>query len=462
MLAGGRYAAVFLTLFLTASLSAQTQRIVLYPPQPYSDHPVEVGVPFDCVLTAPTVERRGAIINITLESAGICDPPLLVEERVLIPGLLPRGTYEVRVWQPRQEQPYATLSFEVRDRSQALFHVHPPAVPAGPTLAPLRIRLSPGVESPLCPGGNCNVRVGTTFVEKQVDAEGNVWINAPALEEGFHDVVIEKTQYVVAMPAALYAFDRAKPPLASMWERVLFPVLFSARGAHGSEWRSDAVISNPNHWYVETFNNVRPLACPAAVGIPCGERLHPGEYHKFIGALHPQGAALLVPRSEARLLSFALRVRDVSREAESYGTEVPVAREAEMQRGAALLTLPRVPLDARYRIKVRIYAMDVPRGEPLTARVHWGLTPVDGRESVTMQVPLNTNCDDETCSTDPAYAELNLPSNIAPGHQNLFISLDAGDGLAWAFATVTNNDTQQVTVVTPGGGGAVPFTGGAR
>lgn len=153
--------------------------------------------------------------------------------------------------------------------------------------------------------------------------------------------------------------------------------------------------------------------------------------------------ALLVPRPEADLLSFGLRVRDVSRQAEGFGSEIPVVRERNLITDRPIELLD-VPLDPRYRVKVRIYALD-----PIL---------VDNRVTITVRDPetravrseqrliLTRDC--QACPNLPSYAELDLP----PGTRNerVLISIDGPAGApSWAFATVTNNDTQQVTIVSP-------------
>jgi hypothetical protein len=61
-----------------------------------------------------------------------------------------------------------------------------------------------------------------------------------------------------------------------------------------------------------------------------------------------------------------------------------------------------------------------------------------------------------SCASTPWYAEIDLPVRGDDERANLYVTPPAGAGLAWAFATVTNNETQQVTVVTPDGKGGEP------
>ena len=60
-------------------------------------------------------------------------------------------------------------------------------------------------------------------------------------------------------------------------------------------------------------------------------------------------------------------------------------------------------------------------------------------------------------ANEPWYAEIDLPPGEANERVNVHLMFPL-DTTAWAFATVTNNATQQVTIVTPNGSGEVPCT----
>ena len=138
-------------------------------------------------------------------------------------------------------------------------------------------------------------------------------------------------------------------------------------------------------------------------------------------------------------------MRDTARQAEGYGTQVPVVRERDMFVNSDL-TLLDVPIDPRYRVKLRIYAFD--SGEyPVFVTVYRAVGPIDVHH-----VPLSRSCSGLECEAIPWYGELDLP----PGGTNERVNLYFGVGIdapAWAFASVTNNETQQVTIVTADGQG---------
>jgi hypothetical protein len=162
---------------------------------------------------------------------------------------------------------------------------------------------------------------------------------------------------------------------------------------------------------------------------------------------------MIVPRPEADSLAFALRVRDVSRAEEGLGTEVPVVREKDMFVNT-VMTLLDVPLDPRYRVKLRVYALDPFFGN---AGLAASVTLVDVRTGVRTErnIPLERSCQGPLCVAVPAYGELDLEAGQQGERVNVYISSHE-ESLTWSFASITNNDTQQVTIVTPDGVGGIP------
>ncbi|HEX8620055.1 MAG TPA: hypothetical protein VF911_20915, partial [Thermoanaerobaculia bacterium] len=251
----------------------------------------------------------------------------------------------------------------------------------------------------------------------------------PAHAPGFADVEISNGTETLVAKNAIYFFERNAPPDLAVFERVLLPVLFNARGANGSDWQTEALMSNRARWPIATYLD-GTLTSRQTRGLNAQ-------------AQYLSGTAVLVPRAESEHLAFALRVRDVSRVAEGFGTEVPVVKEAGMFRGT--MTLLDVPLDPAYRVKLRIYAFGE-LGASTTGRIR-------GFGTFNMTRSCSGAAD---CAMTPWYAEIDLPVTVEDARANLYVTPPAGASLAWAFASVTNNETQQVTIVTPDGTGGEP------
>jgi hypothetical protein len=460
---------LLLILACASGASAQLPAHV-FPHGPTSATPVEIHALVSCPYVSATVTREGSLIRVQLTQDLYCTLILALPSvlKVPIPGLLPPGSYRVEMRfddqaltaphpafghplpasrdeglstpfsPPRGEKVpkadegsiYATTQFVVRNAGPKPFEIHPFAVPS--FNGTLRLRLS-GVECSTSDCSDVDVAIdGTTAGPLERRSDGSIWFTAPSHEEGLVDVTVRKSDFVQVSPAALYYFDA---PESSVFEHILFPVLEDAEGAHGSHWVTEATISNPRPWFVENASYVEPMTC---VLYPCGERMMPGETRTFDGDWYPHGAILLAPRPEAPDLAFGLRARDTSRHAEGLGTRIPVVREKDMVHGESIELLD-VPVDPRYRVKVRIYlagptvledlpgSMSIVRGAS-AEKVDFMMTPAEGNV--------------------PAYAEIDLPAGATHERVNLIITPPL-DATAWAFATVTNNQTQQVTIITP-------------
>lgn len=446
-----RFPLAIVAVYLLFSLAAQAEDIDIrvVPDSPTPQTPVTLQLGLRCPAGAE-VTREQKNIRVAFHAAQFCGEPPFVAEVPL--GLLPAGEYNVEMSLALPDGGSAQTRFVVRNEPRG-FAVHPTAFYAGSEV-PLRFTYADGLA--LC-GTDCsNVSVtldGQTYTGAQLrrDSSGGLWVRASMPRTGLYDVTVRVGDTVMFADEALYAFGPNGEPDLTVFERVLFPLLFDAPGAHGSEWRSEASISNPRPWHIDTFNNIFPFVC---VTFPCGERLHPGSSHPFTSGAFPKGVALLVPRAEARNLAFSLRVRDVSREAQNYGTEVPVVREAQMARDT-VLTLLDVPRDPRFRAKLRIYALEpfFDRTEVHVAELAMVNATTNQRQAST--VTLSRDCTGMVCDAVPAYAEVDLPAGAADEYVNVYVKGPLG-APTWAFVTVTNNETQEVTIVSPDGAGGVP------
>ncbi len=419
-----------LLIFLFCSLATVAQPISINPAGPTSRTPIDVHVWVEACFEAPaSVQVIGSTIKVQFNNTTFCDPPQILPHTVRVPGLLRAGLYAVEV-RTNSSSAVRTLPFIVRHGEPQAFTAHPFAVPTTQS-APLTVRLV--AAEPLCTvGGTCRVEVdGVEAMDERVDDEGNVWFTAPPHAPGLVSVRVDNGPRSTVVPNALYYFSRSAPPEISVFERILFPVLTEIAGLNGSLFRTETAMSNPKRWLVENYNELVPFVC---VDYPCGERLTPGEFVKLTGGEYPHGVMLLAPRSEAPELAFALRARDVSRKAEGFGTEIPVVRESEMflNEDIALLGVPTSP---GYRVKLRIYSFT-----PSSARVR--LQRAGGGQ----YVGLKRNCSGNACASTPFYAELDLP--VGHPRENVIVEPEA-HALTWAFITVTNNVTQQITTITP-------------
>lgn len=426
---------------LLSALTAGAQSVYLIPPGPDSATPIEFRVSAWCEPGPASATLMGSLVRVEFApKSGLCgDPPFLDPYSAGFLDPLPPGQYQVEAPNSGGTTP-VTTSFVVRNAAPP-FAVHPFAIPTGPEP---RVQLVIPGGAALCPQNACTLRVGTAAAEKSI-AGADLVVTPPQLAAGLYDVTIERAgAEALVHRAGVYFFSRNAPPDLSVFERVLFPILTRTPGANGSEWRTEAVLANPNAWEVETYNDIQPIVC---VTYPCGERLRAKQVVKFDGGSYPRGVALLVPRGEADRLPFALRARDTSRLAEGFGTEIPVVREEHMIRDAQIV-LPDVPLAAKYRAKLRVYAFDP---FPTNAGPAAVATLVRaGRTPTKIGAQMTRECSPRNCPSTPVYAEMDIPNGPADERVDVYVELPE-ESIGWAFITVTNNETQEVTIVTPGG-----------
>jgi hypothetical protein len=438
---------VGLFLFLVAVPLLAADKIQIRPLGPTSDDAITLRIPIYCSSETPVVTRVDNVIKIQLQLGYFCDPPILNWQIVKL-APLPSGSYRVEAFDRDTDQVYADASFVVRKAAPIALELHPNALRTS-VQPPTRVRLTRVDGSPICSTVSCegqSVRVGAALVTLAGASDGAAWFTPPArTQPGFVDVQLTSGETSIIETNALYYFNEPDP---SVFERVLFPVLLDAPGVNGSHWISETVIANSNRWWVENWNYVQPFVC---IDFPCIERLQPGTYDRFLGNGYAHGIALLVPRDEVDNLAFSLRIRDTSRAAEGFGTSLPVVREKEMfhERGMTLLDVPR---DTRYRVKLRIYALPpFPYQDGSFADVR--IVDPETKAQTSQIVPMTA-----ATATAPAYGELDLPAGAEAQRSAIYVHGPDGS-YAWAFATVTNNVTQQVTIVTPGGSGDVPCAG---
>lgn len=172
------------------------------------------------------------------------------------------------------------------------------------------------------------------------------------------------------------------------------------------------------------------------------------------------GAFIYVNRPRAHELAVQLRVRDLSRQAESWGTEVPVVRDREMLTATAHLL--DIPVRSDFRSHLRVYGASSPSGLG-DVRVRFyannDMTPLEERILTLVQAGIGTDLPPSSLPADHerpavlAYAELaDLAKLLTPGFGDSFRLeiTPLTPGLKyWAMVSVTNNVTQHVTLITP-------------
>jgi hypothetical protein len=431
----------FLLLFAFPALAQQVcglQQFVIEPSSPaWYGEEIDVRMRGTCSSGAaphsPRVIVNGSTINIELADPG--GPTLAVidwGERVVLGRLLP-GTYDVVVRTAQRELGRQTL--EVRPRPFAL-------VPRF-GLAGERVVIR-GVHVVACAAEPCQpIRFGgVPATDVRIEGWGAFSVTVPPHAPGVVDVTVQESSGVVTMAGGF----RYGTQGSGDFERVLFPVNFTASGAHGSEWHTEIIVQNNAPVTLDT--SPRTLVHPDPPLLPIPTPLAPGTKGFVPEEGRDGGMFFYVPRGAESYLAYSSRIFDRSRSTTDRGAEVPVVRARDT---AAVLHLPHVPVDPLFRARLRIYDFDAVDGREVRVTA----TADDGTVH-TFDTRLHADiivCVTEPCLQPwPAFASIDV-SSIGSLRQkriaDLRIEAYERDARLWAFVSVTNNDTQRVTVHTP-------------
>ncbi len=237
---------------------------------------------------------------------------------------------------------------------------------------------------------------------------------------------------------------------AQEYERILLPVVTApTAGGYGSVWKTFLVVYNGSDTdaaFEYSFGCVLGT-CPRGVVVPA----HSIEDTQKLLPPSPGTPGLLVYASKPQSGSFAfnLRVQDVSRQSLTWGTELPAVRESDARTGVTHLL--NIPTDDRFRLLLRVYDFD---SRPQSV-VHVRVLPMTSdlplaELDVTLVRRFDENFDRPFY---PGYAGISDIAQLpgVEGQQQIRLELrPVTEGLRyWAFVSVTNNETQHFTTITP-------------
>lgn len=246
------------------------------------------------------------------------------------------------------------------------------------------------------------------------------------------------------------------------YTRVLLPVYVenAEPGAYGSLWQTQFAVHNGSQiqYIIDSctvVNSIASLGCQLIL-YP-DEDLGPNDTFTVLPNRYPRpangsaGAVLyFVPdltegQANPNDLSFELRIRDTSRSATNAGAEIPVVREAAFH--TSTLHLLNIPLDPRFRLALRLFEMNLDEAEFTVRILDQETNAMISERNVTASTPQQ-----EGRRLQPGFVEIRdlLPPAVSqPSALRIEIQpLTAGSAF-WAYVGITNNDTQQVTLITP-------------
>ncbi len=244
---------------------------------------------------------------------------------------------------------------------------------------------------------------------------------------------------------------------AQQFEKVLIPIAPDhVAGAYGSEWLTDIAVSNISDTPVQITRE------PAGICVPeqCQPFPLPAQSSAVVFSLphhdEVRGMFFFVAQGRRSDIAITVRTRDESRQDQTWGTTLPVVGTEDLF--STRFALTDVPIGPSFRATLRIY--DVNAAAPGAVRVRfYNFNPITPDSNTPNADALLTETQPNFArpvagaeETYPASIELSL--NAIPELQNatrvrVQVEPLSGGREYWGFVSVTNNTTQEVTVITP-------------
>jgi hypothetical protein len=260
------------------------------------------------------------------------------------------------------------------------------------------------------------------------------------------------------------------------YRRVLLPVVLDGPapvpGANGSIWETVLLLTNEGSSPAYVNPVWRSLPCSAdgcevpdeilAPRVTVPARIYTTWFSR--DAPSRNGVILRIEEKYADSIRASLRVHDVSRQDKAWGSMVPIVPENRFTDALTLLALPGQ--DQNFRVNVRFYSLNTNIPVQVAVQAFAMNTRFASNPSFE-DTPLGTQVITLPKAAAPDWLPHYLqPPDVSPNYFFLsdFTSLTNGappplmrleirsvtpGATIWAFATITNNDTQEVTVVAP-------------
>lgn len=302
-----------------------------------------------------------------------------------------------------------------------------------------------------CPA---KVRFGSSETTVLTEEDERLTVRTPFHPAGTVDVTVVTGDGRSTTATNAFTFVADTEP---GYTALLLPVYFDGivTGDRGSQWKSEFWIRNNGATPVV----LAPWTCdnaPCPPVFPLTRALAPSETMKDLPAFFRPpttniGRILHVSAAAAHNLSTSLRIRDLSRAELDPGAEVPVLGEEEMLTTTA--NLMSIPLHDNARLMLRIY--DTAQKESqFRVRIFAQAEGVVANPPLLKEITLTaTSTDEGPFRLQPAYAQFSDFAGLQATDVTSLVRIEVEPRTAgsvfWAFVSVTNNDTQRLTLVTP-------------
>jgi hypothetical protein len=234
------------------------------------------------------------------------------------------------------------------------------------------------------------------------------------------------------------------------YEKVLIPVAISSsvRGDKGSVFKGELVARNSSNSFVHVRRfDTCVIGCSPEQAAPKSTF-----YPPLAPGADGMGFFLYVARPLNDAVSFNYRVQDVSRQSQTWGTQIPVIRERDLFTSA--IHILNVPVNSSFRQALRIYDFDsnVPQTDFFvrifrvdSVQLSEGAALVEViLSAATVQAPQNGPNEMNLSNLAATYPVISTADRVRIEVE----PLRTGTRF-WAFVSVTNNETQHVTTIFP-------------
>ncbi|HKR62940.1 MAG TPA: hypothetical protein VJZ00_04345 [Thermoanaerobaculia bacterium] len=245
----------------------------------------------------------------------------------------------------------------------------------------------------------------------------------------------------------VFLLSAAALPLFAASELVLVPLWYAGPGDAGSNWTTHLSVYNTGYYAEPNDRAILPcqwLADPCPRGFWTDKMI-------VYRAPQPYSGGFVMQVSDPDKLHFSLRIFEEAAQAEDLGLDLPVVRERELRRGPIQIMDIPIGDPQNFRYTLRMYGIG--DATTCTMRVNGYVAMADGtpdlvvtREIQLIRVPQGLGhfyFEDNTIIRDLILA--------TGGQGQLRVELEpvSSNMRWWAFASSTNNRTQDVTIVTP-------------
>jgi hypothetical protein len=379
------------------------------------------------------------LISITLRFDCASQQPAVPFHETVDLGVLPPGVYEVVAGPNNLLVAIADAKLTVREAA--------PALQISPNVGvPLEIVTIRGAGiAAVCAIAPCpppEVFFGDKKAQVLRTPDTNtVVVAAPEHVTGVVDVTLRSPTGQTFQSIAAFYVGFRDPAFV---EPVLVPVAISGAGAFGSQWTTEVTARNESDFPFPTLTIFDNRCQPS-----CDIRMPP-HTTRLVRPDIPNGNLFFISRESSPKIFFKVLVRDLSRQAEALGTEVPVVREKDFFDRP--FTLLNVPNDSRYRVALRLYRID--GGMTLRVRIR-KLEAVEGfgpEADEPLLVDVSVALQPQTLGLASRFVGdllTTFPQLAGKGPLRIEIDETSAQRATWAFVSVTNNVTQHVTVISP-------------